>query len=596
MVAMAADDPGQEGGGQGSSAVAPETVAPATGGTGSVSPSTTAPSTGFSPNGGFGASASFVPVPIDPGVVPGPPTVKGLPEQVDEKGPFEQQVSCDPVDRPGVTAFALLVSSHYDRPTFWGARPCIDYASFHHDGRALDWPLNAYDAEDRQVADAVIVWLTGNDGEMAKRFGIEYLIWNGLIWNNNTASWTYYTGNPHTDHIHFSFTWDGAQMRTSWWTGVAVTEPDLGPCDVTPLQYAALHQVPRVTACDTSTTAVAPDTGYARVRPGESGPGVSMLQAHLGLKETGVLDEETRHALIAWQQENEIPATGVADQFSYAVAQGMELGPLPPDALAVEREEWQTTVFTPYLRTTLTEGDEGKAVEVLQEAVGAEPDGSFGPKTAEALSEWEQTVPVLEEQAARRGDGPATVTPLTWLLLERATHPTLPVRDVPLELGSLDQAADPDGELAKQATMEGRSDSPYSGGAVTLLQELLGIEADGSFGPKTEEAVKELQEASDLEPTGEVDGPTWAAVEALALEEGRIHGAPGAAEAAERKAKAAAEKKAKAEAAQKKAEEAAKAKKAARQKAAAELAAREKAEREAEQRREAHRTAVGRAH
>ncbi|GGK56360.1 peptidoglycan-binding protein [Ornithinimicrobium pekingense] len=552
-----------------------------------AAPAVPGPRTGFTPNGGFGGSASFVPVPADPDVVPEPPTREGLPEQVDEKGPFAQQISCDPATRPGVTAFALLVSSHYDRPSFSGARPCIDYASFHHDGRALDWPLNAWDSADRQIADAVISWLVADDGEVAKRFGIEYLIWNGLIWDNNSGRWSYYTGNPHTDHIHFSFTWDGAQMRTSWWTGVAVTEPDLGPCDVTPRQYAALHQAPRTSACDAATVAAVPSTGLARVRPGESGSGVAMLQEVLELEPTGVLDEATRRALVEWQEEHDIPATGVADEFSYAVATGQELAPLPPDALAVPRQEWQTTAFTPHLRTTLTQGDEGEAVTVLQEALGVEADGSFGPLTAKALTEWEQTVPVLKVQASRRGDAPATVTPLTWVLLERAAHPTLVIRDVELEHGDLDEQADPDGELAKRATVEGRSDSPYMGGAVTLLQQLLGVDDDGSFGPGTEAAVIEVQKAAELEPTGVVDGPTWAAVEAQALEAGRVDGAPGATATAEKKAaeKKAAEKKA----AEKKAAE----KKAAEKKAAEKKAAeKKKAEREAQERARAWETAV----
>ncbi|GAA1172844.1 hypothetical protein GCM10009584_12270 [Ornithinimicrobium humiphilum] len=568
-------------------------------GDGSTSSAPGTPRTGFGPNGGFGGAAAFVPVPIDPAVVPEPPTKEDLPSQVDEKGPFEQQISCDPESRPGVLAFALLVSDHYGRPNFSGARSCIDYASFHHDGRALDWPLAAGDPTDRQIADAVLVWLTADEGEMAKRFGIEYMIWNGLIYNTNSASWTYYTGNPHTDHIHFSFTWDGALMRTSWWTGVAVTEPDLGPCDVTPWQYAALHRVPRTTPCDPTAIATAPSTGIGRVRPGESGPGVRMLQEALGLDTTGVLDAKTREALIVWQEEHGIPATGVADDFSYAVALGQEVGPLPADALAVEREDWQTTDFTPYLRTTLTEGDTGEAVKVLQEALGVEADGSFGPITAKALSDWEQTDPVLKSQASRRGDGPAAVTPLTWLLLERATHPTLAIRDVELEHGSLDEQADPDGELVKRATMEGRSDSPYMGGAVTLLQELLGIEADGSFGPATEKAVKAVQEAAGLEATGVVDGPTWAAIETVALEEGRVEGAPGTVEAM-KKAKAEAEKKAKAK---KEAEERRKALEEAKHRATAELAEMERAERELEERthraqekaRRAHEAAVARA-
>ncbi|AXH96925.1 peptidoglycan-binding domain-containing protein [Ornithinimicrobium avium] len=526
-------------------------------------PATTAPAptptlggAGYGTNGGFGGAATFAPVPIDPSLVPDPPVNKDLPEQVDEKGPFEQQVSCDPEDRPGVTAFALLVSEHYDRPTFFGSRPCIDYASFHHDGRALDWPLNVWDHSDVQIADAVILWLTGNDGEMANRFGIEYLIWNGLIWSQERG-WQYYTGNPHTDHIHFSFTWDGAEMRTSWWTGVAVTQPDLGPCDVIPWQYAPLHTVPRVDPCPVEDAPAAPSTGIGRVRPGESGAGVSMLQKLLDLPETGVLDGTTRAALLDWQSEHHVPMTGVADDFTYAVALGWDLAPLPDAALGVARKAWQTSEFTPYLRTTLTEGEQGKAVKVLQTAIGAEPDGSFGPRTAKALARWEKSVPVLAEQAQRRGDGPAVVTPLTWLLLERAVHPTMAVRDVQLERGSLDLSADPEGVLAAETDAEGRAGSPYAGGAVRLLQQLLGVDADGSFGPQTEKAVEKLQKSADLEPTGVVDGPTWVALEKVAQQEGRLEEAPGAAAAREARVKAEKVKAEKKAAKEKKAKEAA---------------------------------------
>ncbi|SOC57530.1 Peptidoglycan-binding (PGRP) domain of peptidoglycan hydrolases-containing protein [Ornithinimicrobium cerasi] len=549
-----------------------DTTAPAQPG-GPVAPPPAAPVvpqplTGLGPDGSGQGAAAFVPVPADPAVVPAPPVNEDLPLEVDEKAPFAQQISCDPVDRPGVTAFALLVSDHYGRPTTFGARPCIDYASFHHDGRALDWPLAAWASEDRMIADAVLSWLTADDAEMAKRLGLEYMIWNGLIYYVDGRGWQFYTGNPHTDHIHFSFSWDGALMRTSWWTGVAVTEPDLGPCDVTPWSYAALHQFPRVAECDTSTLVAIPATGLPRVRPGETGGGVAMLQDVLGVEQTGVLDDATREALVAWQEEHKLPATGIADDLTYAAAQGWELGDLPASAFAVAPEEWQRTEFTALRRTTLTEGAEGDAVSVLQAAIGAEPDGSFGPKTAKALRDWETTVPELAVQVERRGDGPAVVTPLTWVFLERAAYPTLAVRDVELSIGSLDQVADPEGVLVAETLAEGKVDSPYAGGAVALLQELLGVEADGSFGPMTEAAVKAVQEAAELEPTGVVDGPTWVAVEKAALAEDRIQGAPGA-EAAKKAAK----------------------EKAAEAKAAKEKAEKEKAEQEAKARAEAERVA-----
>lgn len=51
------------------------------------------------------------------------------------------------------------------------------------------------------------------------------------------------------------------------------------------------------------------------------------------------------------------------------------------------------------------------------------------------------------------------------------------------------------------------------GELVELAQELLGVEADGIFGPITEAAVQEVQETYELEVTGVVDGATWAVLE-----------------------------------------------------------------------------------
>lgn len=176
---------------------------------------------------------------------------------------------------------------------------------------------------------------------------------------------------------------------------------------------------------------------------------------------------------------------------------------------------------------------------LLQEALGAEPDGDFGPLTAESLREWEDSVPVLAIQAERRGDGPAVVTPLTWTLLERASHPTIDLRELQLQEGDVDLVADPDGARPAQApryTEDGHEVPTYAGGAVTLLQTLLDVEADGAFGPLTSEAVREVQLGAELEPTGIVDGPTWRAIEAAAIEAGHLPGPPGLAAQREREA------------------------------------------------------------
>ncbi|ANS79118.1 N-acetylmuramoyl-L-alanine amidase, major autolysin [Serinicoccus hydrothermalis] len=533
-----AGDQGGADGGQGDQGTVDQGQGAGTDGSGDA----TTPSsggTGFSHGGTPAGPATFAPLPADPAYpVPEPLENKNLPEQVDEDTGYQDQLSCDPHDRPGVTAFAMLLSEHYGREAWSGARACIDYMSQHHDGRALDWNLDANDPQDRRIGDAAVAWLTENDGEMMRRFGIEYIIWNGLVFMKDDNEWRHYVGeSPHTDHVHFTFTWDGATMRTSWWTGVAVTQPDLGPCAVVSDQYAAVHTFPRFEACSDPAVA-APSSELAAVRPGGSGPGVSMLQTVLGLDPTGVLDDATGAALIEWQTEHDVPATGVADALTYAAAQGLEVEDLPASAQAVVPEDWQVSVFTPYKRTTLTQGDTGKAVVAVQEALGAEPDGDFGPKTAEALAEFEESIPVLAEQARRRGDEPAAITPLTWVFLERAVHPTMALRDLELAEGSRDVEGDPEGELAAEAATSGRADSPYAGGAVAVLQELVGVEADGSYGPITAKAVAEVQEAAGLEPTGAVDGPTWVAVEEVAIDEERVAGPPGLEAQRAREAKA----------------------------------------------------------
>ncbi|MGO0575692.1 peptidoglycan-binding domain-containing protein [Ornithinimicrobium panacihumi] len=499
---------------------------------------------------------TFSPVWIDPAVVPAPPENDDLPLEVDARGDFAQQISCDPLDRPGVTAFALLVSDHYGRPNFSGARPCISYASFHHDGRALDWPLAAWDTNDRMVADSVILWLTDNNGEMAKRFGIEYLIWNYQIWYADGRGWSYYDGHPHDDHIHFSFTWDGAQMRTSWWTGVAVTQPDLGPCAPSATTFASIHLWPRFASCESlNLSSVIPDPVAAVAALTSQGLTNSGFAEGSGMEQLASSD----HAAELRAESDEEPTVegGHPDDLQADGDGAQDAGA----SVAQAPHRWQLTEFTTLRRTTLTQGDEGEGVKVLQEALGVEADGAFGPLTAEALTEWEATIPELALQAERRGEGPATVTPLTWTYLERAAHPTIVVRDQELAIGDVDQVADPDGTAATSALLAGETSIPYAGGAVSFLQDLLGVDADGSFGPMTEGAVREVQEQADLEPTGVVDGATWVAVETAALAEGRAEGAPGSATAREARLEA-----------EKKAEEA-KAKKAAEKKAAEKKAA-----------------------
>lgn len=425
--------------------------------------------------------ASLVTLPADPAFpVPEAPVNEALPEEVDEVAPWQGNIVCDPTDRPGLEAFANLLGEQYDRPVHSTSRSCIDQRSEHYDGRAVDWSLDAFDPQDRRIADAAVTWLTADDGEMAKRLGIQSIIWNSRSWRPGGAGWQAYAGqSPHTDHVHFSFTWDGAMMRTSWWTGVALTVPDQGPCEVVAGAYAAIPLGSRTEPCE-SVSIAEPWSGYTEVRPGDSGEGVGLVQPLLDVPQSGVLDVPTREALIAWQTDQGVPQTGVLDQLTYLAALGEQLPEIPSAALAVPLPEHLTTVYTPYRRTVLAEGDSGPAVELLQRALGVEPDGDFGPKTASAVRDFTAEHPLLTERES-------TGT-LLWHVLETRDHPTLPYRQLALERGA-------------------------EGVEVAVLQAQLGIEADGRFGPQTEAAVTKAQQEAGLAPTGVVDGPTWAATD-----------------------------------------------------------------------------------
>jgi putative cell wall-binding protein len=253
--------------------------------------------------------------------VPAPPS-KPLPATVDAAPGWQPTYSCDPNDKPGIVAFAELVAEHYDRPRYSTSRRCLaGSTSQHGEGRAVDWSMNAYDAEDKAIGDAVAAWLTVDNGAMARRFGIMSIIWNRQSWYlYDPGSWRTYTGaSPHTDHLHISFTWDGAMQRTSWWTGTPVTQVDHGTCRVYALQYAPRYTDRRTTPCPTSLPAP-PPSDYPVVLPGARSDTVATAQAYLGLRGLAVdgsFGPTTLATLMEHQRAEKLPVTGVLDNATW---------------------------------------------------------------------------------------------------------------------------------------------------------------------------------------------------------------------------------------------------------------------------------------
>jgi hypothetical protein len=204
-----------------------------------------------------------------------PPTPPGLPADVEPFQPYVGQAGCDPVAKPGVTAFArLLMDTYRDTGSLGIVRDCgTGGVSEHKEGRAFDWQVSAADPDQVAEVRAVTDWLTatvdGVPAANARRFGIMYMIWDRRIWKayQPESGWQAYSGaSPHTDHVHFSFGWAGARQATSWWTG-HVAPIDYGPYVAAPPTRTSVTPV-RAPA----NLAVVATYGGTTLRRGSTGP------------------------------------------------------------------------------------------------------------------------------------------------------------------------------------------------------------------------------------------------------------------------------------------------------------------------------------
>jgi hypothetical protein len=151
---------------------------------------------------------------------------------LDDLAPYQPQVTCTPWAKAGVVGFRKIILASFPRTGSSGiSRACsIGGRSEHKEGRAWDWTVSVNDAYDRAAARKVFTWLLRADAQgrrfaMARRLGVMYIIHNRRIWGSYRAAegWRRYVGaNPHTDHVHFSFSWAGARKQTSYWDGSPV--------------------------------------------------------------------------------------------------------------------------------------------------------------------------------------------------------------------------------------------------------------------------------------------------------------------------------------------------------------------------------------
>lgn len=328
--------------------------------------------------------------PVIPAKVPAAPRpLVALPAAVDVAPTYQQQTTCDPAAKPGPIAFAKLLNETYGTRYYGISRNCNSGITAHSEGRALDWSLDAYKPAEKAIGDAVVTWLTasdskGNLGVMARRFGINYIIWNKKIWRGYAPErgWVAYTGShPHDDHIHFTFTWDGAYQRTSWWTGVALTKVTIGGGG------ASAAPAPPPAPVKTA-------TGYYVLRQGSTGAEVKILQQGLGISADGSFGPQTLKAVKAFQTKHKLTVDGIAGPQVWTKLIALGLVPAKGTTSAPAKTPAKPAAKDPleqYASVTLRRGSKGAAVTALQKALKITADGSFGPATEAAVRGFQKS-------------------------------------------------------------------------------------------------------------------------------------------------------------------------------------------------------------
>lgn len=178
------------------------------------------------------------------------PTEKSFSAGIDAMPTWERESGCSPTEKPGPKYLRRLLLATYGPVSSNIVRQCTAADSGHEEGRALDWMVSARVPAQKEMGDAVVAWLQAPDGygnpeAMARRLGISYVIWNNRTWRayDPARGWTVYNGCQakkrrattfdtvcHRNHVHISFTWDGALKRTSYYSGfVACPAPQPAP-------------------------------------------------------------------------------------------------------------------------------------------------------------------------------------------------------------------------------------------------------------------------------------------------------------------------------------------------------------------------------
>jgi peptidoglycan hydrolase-like protein with peptidoglycan-binding domain len=321
---------------------------------------------------------------------------------------------------------------------------------------------------------------------MARRLGIQYMIWKGKIWGayNLAGGWRKYTGpDPHTNHVHISMTWAGTMGQTSFWSSC------VAPSDGSPTN--------KQTADKFATKKCATPT----IKQGASGPSVTLVQRLLKITADGTFGAGTKTAVVAYQKSKGLTQSGTVDAKTWSALGISSTGvttpptstptpnptkppttppPTPPTTptaptTPTTSTPTSTSPLGPYMAQRLKSGSTGAGVKALQTALKVKATSTFDTATKTA---------VVKFQSAHKLDADGIVGPLTWTALDKERYPLQPYLTQRIKTGS-------------------------SGNAVKALQTALKVKATSTFDTTTKTAVTKYQSAHKLDADAIVGPLTW---------------------------------------------------------------------------------------
>jgi peptidoglycan hydrolase-like protein with peptidoglycan-binding domain len=246
--------------------------------------------------------------------------------------------------------------------------------------------------------------------------------------------------------------------------------------------------------------------GRARRSPTISPSPSALLEARGGLRDPRDLaDEEAWHLSLGRSRARRraatlhfVPASSRAKRASLGALAAFTVGPTA--SLASGQGSVNTSPSPEPATTTehgivLSNGAEGRQVQLLQQALGIQVDGVFGSETEEAVSRFQSSRGLSVDGIA----GPATFAALRG---EGG-------RSFATSFKSATAASTTAHSAAATSEAEGEPSEAGEADAVSRLQSALRLPADGQFGPHTEAAVRRLQARHGLTVDGVVGPATW---------------------------------------------------------------------------------------